>query len=121
MCDALNGVSWHGELCPAVADNACAGGEAHEKMAALGIARGTEADGAKRAMAQIVGVFFVSLHISAKRETDVFVVRKVAAGEEEPRRMFGGNSIFVGQGVEPEYGIANQTNNNQPREGAERE
>jgi hypothetical protein len=59
------------------------GGEAKEKMAALRIARRTKADGAKGAVAKVVGVFLVSLNIGAERQADVFVLGQIATDKEE--------------------------------------
>lgn len=69
--DALDGVSRHGELGPSVANEACPRGEAETIVATLSVAGGAETDRAKGAMTEIIGVFFVGLHLSAERETHV--------------------------------------------------
>ena len=99
--DALDGVGWHGKRSPAMADDPSAGSEAHKKMATLRITGRTQTNGAKGAMTEVIGVFLVGLDVGTERETDVFVICQVTTSEEEARRMYGGDAIGVGEGIEP--------------------
>ena len=77
-------------------------------MPPLFIARGTKTDCTDGARQHVIGVFLVSLYISAEFKANVFAIVKVFAGQEITRRKSIGCTVGMRKSVEPEHCIGDK-------------
>jgi hypothetical protein len=118
--DASDGVVGHGELGPPVPKKAPSGRKGHEIMATLLIPGRAETNSTNRARQHVIGVFFVSLDISAEFKPNMFVIIEMLASEEIPGRKSVRYAVGVRKCIKPEDSVGDKPNQHKTRDALER-
>ena len=117
MGDCIMG---HGEFSPLIMKKPVAHHLQHEIMAALFIARGTQADGTDGPRHHIVGMFLMSLNVGTEFQAYMFLIIKVFSGQEVAWGERLRHTIRGWEGIQPEHGIAHKVNKHGARDAFKR-
>ena len=122
MADTGDCIMGHGEFSPPIMKKPVACHQQHEIMAALFIARETQADSTNGPRHHIVGMFLMSLNVvGTEFQADMFVIVKVFAGEEVSWGERLRHTIRGWEGIQPKHRIGYNMNKHYARDSFKRE